>query len=81
MTTPARLPQGGAIAEAIETGQWDRLTWSLAIALARLLETLPPDAASELLTLLVGDDETAHGELVEPRGEPFDGAQGDRYAP
>ena len=74
------VPRGSAIAAAIEAGEWDRLTLALALALARLMETLPPDMAPELLTLLAGDDETAHGKPVEPYAEPFDGAQGDRYA-
>ena len=74
--SPRRTPQGSAIAAAIEAGEWDRLTLALALALARLMETLPPDMAPELLTLLAGDDDlTAHGEPVEPYGEPFDRAQ------
>ncbi len=81
MSQRTQRPQS-AIAAAIEAGEWDRLTLALALALARLLETLPPDMAPELLTLLAGDDETAHG-------EPFDSAlakasrlrrQGDRHA-
>jgi hypothetical protein len=67
--SPRRTPQGQAIAAAIEAGEWERLGVALALALARLMETLPPDMAPELLTLLAGDDDlTAYA-------EPFDRAQ------
>ena len=46
-----------AIATAVEAVEWDRLTVALALALVRLLETLPPDMTPELLALLADDDE------------------------
>jgi hypothetical protein len=66
--TPRAQPT--AIAAAIEAGEWDRLTVSLALAIVRILETLPPDMTPELLALLAGDDEpTVHREPVERQGE------------
>jgi hypothetical protein len=57
MSPRIRTPRNDAIAAAIEAREWDRLTVSLALALVRLLETLPPNMAPELLALLAGDDE------------------------
>lgn len=52
----ARSPDGGALALAIERGEWERVSLYLLLGVAQAARAAPPGAIDDVIALLAAED-------------------------